>query len=107
MIQILVEYEINRIHKITITGHANSGPKGQDLVCASVSSIATGALNAIDQIARDHAELVLREKPDSLIQIQVKQDSQQLQDLLRMLVIQLKTLEIAQLNYIQIKEVYV
>lgn len=106
MIQVLVEQSAHRITKIKMTGHAESGPKGQDLVCAAASSIATGALNAIDQIASGQAELILLEKPESLIEIRVKSDSDDLQKLLKMFLIQLKTLEIAQFNYIQIKEVY-
>lgn len=29
----------NRIHKLKITGHAGTAPKGQDLVCCSVSTL--------------------------------------------------------------------
>ena len=39
--------DVEVVDSIEITGHANSGPYGQDLVCASVSSIITGAANAI------------------------------------------------------------
>jgi uncharacterized protein YsxB (DUF464 family) len=48
MVQVLVVRENDAIMNIKISGHANAGPKGYDLVCASISSIATGALNALD-----------------------------------------------------------
>jgi uncharacterized protein YsxB (DUF464 family) len=31
-----------------VTGHANSAPYGEDLVCAAVSAVVTGAINALD-----------------------------------------------------------
>ncbi len=105
MIQVLVERKTKFIQSITITGHADSGPKGQDLVCAAVSSIATGALNALDQLTQNQANLVYQETPEAKIQIHVLNDSSELQSLLEMLMIQLKTLAHTQKKYIQIQEV--
>jgi uncharacterized protein YsxB (DUF464 family) len=34
-----------------VTGHANSAPYGEDLVCAAVSAVITGGINALDLIA--------------------------------------------------------
>ena len=48
MIKALFELDATKVH-IHISGHANSGPHGHDLVCAGVSSITTGALNALQQ----------------------------------------------------------
>ncbi len=31
-----------------VTGHANSAPYGEDLVCAAVSAVMTGGINALD-----------------------------------------------------------
>ncbi|WP_163526472.1 ribosomal-processing cysteine protease Prp [Halobacillus ihumii] len=33
-----------------ITGHAESGPYGHDLVCAAVSAVSFGAVNAIESL---------------------------------------------------------
>lgn len=38
----------NKIVGIEVSGHANSGPIGLDLVCAGVSCIVTGGINALD-----------------------------------------------------------
>lgn len=46
MIKALFEISATSLH-IRISGHANSGPHGHDLVCAGVSSVAIGALNAL------------------------------------------------------------
>jgi uncharacterized protein len=31
-----------------VTGHANSAPYGEDLICAAVSAVVTGGINALD-----------------------------------------------------------
>jgi hypothetical protein len=105
MVQVLVVRENDAIMNIKISGHANAGPKGYDLVCASISSIATGALNALDAAYPDDVELSLSEVPDAVIEIKVLQNHQNLQALLRMLVIQVQTLAENQSKYITIKEV--
>ncbi len=51
MIQIDVLTQDSKILKIEVSGHAYSGEPGFDLVCAGVSSIAVGALNALPMLA--------------------------------------------------------
>ena len=34
---------------LTVSGHANSAPHGEDLVCAAVSGIVLGGINAFDE----------------------------------------------------------
>ncbi|TCT27122.1 hypothetical protein EDD68_101490 [Melghiribacillus thermohalophilus] len=48
----MIHVHIERNHQNDITafelkGHADSGPKGYDLVCAAVSAISFGAINAV------------------------------------------------------------
>lgn len=105
MIKVEVVRKNQLIQEITISGHADSGPKGYDLVCAAVSSIATGALNALDQITSKNVQLELTESPDAMIKIKVLQNKDELQLLLNMLIIQLKTVQESQQKYIHIKEV--
>lgn len=38
------------IYSVTITGHANSGPYGFDLVCAAVSALSIGAVNSLAEL---------------------------------------------------------
>jgi len=105
MIKVEVVRKNQLIQEITISGHADSGPKGYDLVCAAVSSIATGALNALDQIASKDVQLELTDNPDAMIKIKVLQNKDDSQLLLNMLLIQLRTVEEDQQKYIHIKEV--
>ncbi|MCI1985616.1 MAG: ribosomal-processing cysteine protease Prp [Lactobacillus sp.] len=37
--------------RFTMTGHADSGEYGQDIVCAAVSAVAIGAVNGIEALA--------------------------------------------------------
>lgn len=39
-----------RIHSFEMKGHANYAERGKDLVCAGATSVAFGAINAIDLI---------------------------------------------------------
>lgn len=105
MIRIRVHHVNHRIESIEITGHADSAPRGEDLVCAAVSSIATGALNAIDQLCPHEAKLSYQDHPEALIRIEVLKHSERLDGLLQFVLIQLKTVEVSQNQYIQIQEV--
>ncbi|MBO7573295.1 MAG: ribosomal-processing cysteine protease Prp [Bacilli bacterium] len=35
----------NQVNFLEVTGHANSAPYGQDLICAAVSAVITGGFN--------------------------------------------------------------
>src|SRR5699024_12152227 len=41
---------VEEISSFVVSGHANSGPYGQDLVCAAVSAVTFGAGNAVLEI---------------------------------------------------------
>ncbi|QGH35107.1 ribosomal-processing cysteine protease Prp [Gracilibacillus salitolerans] len=47
MINVIIEREQTYIKSFTLTGHAGSGPAGHDLVCAAVSAISFGSVNAV------------------------------------------------------------
>ena len=40
----------NQVNFLEIKGHANSAPYGKDLICAAVSAVITGGLNALRNI---------------------------------------------------------
>lgn len=105
MIKVEVVRKNQLIQEIIISGHADSGPKGYDLVCAAVSSIATGALNALNQLCSSDVQLSLTDNPDAMIKIKVLQNRDDLQLLLKMMLIQLSTVQESQQKYIHIKEV--
>lgn len=47
MIKVHITRHQGIVQEITISGHANSGEYGKDLVCAGVSSVTTGVCNTL------------------------------------------------------------
>ena len=47
-----------RITAFQITGHADAGPYGQDIVCAAVSALSISTINGLDKIV--HAKPVVQ-----------------------------------------------
>lgn len=50
MVKITYFYKNNSIDEVTIVGHANYSQLGTDIVCASISAIVIGTLNALDEM---------------------------------------------------------
>ena len=49
MIKIEATRNNGKIISLTVKGHANSAPKGEDLVCAAVSTVLVGGCNALKE----------------------------------------------------------
>ncbi|MGJ9386135.1 ribosomal-processing cysteine protease Prp [Salipaludibacillus sp. CF4.18] len=47
------------IHMFTMSGHADAGPYGQDLVCAGASAVSFGTVNAIAAICNTELDVEL------------------------------------------------
>ncbi len=46
MIKVKISYASNnQVNFLEVTGHANSAPHGEDIVCAGVSAVITGGFN--------------------------------------------------------------
>ncbi|WP_085509004.1 ribosomal-processing cysteine protease Prp [Thalassobacillus devorans] len=50
MIKVLIYRRDNEMNGFEISGHAESGPFGNDLVCAAVSAVSFGAVNAVMEL---------------------------------------------------------
>ena len=101
MINVKIKQHKDVVNEIQIKGHANYAEHGKDLVCASVSSISVGLLNAINE--KKHK--VDMKMDDSLINIKVLDiDNTDLQLMLYVAIIQLKTIEESYSNYIRIEK---
>lgn len=90
MIRVLVTLRQDQILKIEVKGHAGSDVHGKDLICAGVSTVGLGALNALDQLFTEDCELEMNE---NLISIGVIHNSDALQKCLNFLLLQLKMVE--------------
>lgn len=88
MIKVILTYHKDQVSEITITGHAQSGPYGQDIVCAGVSVACIGALNALDVLCHTDCDLYMG---DNCIDIKVINHTDVVQNSLNFLKIQLET----------------
>lgn len=55
MIKVKVTYQKEIVTSLTVSGHANSGEYGKDLVCAGVSAVVVGGLNSL----RNHSDFTI------------------------------------------------
>ena len=53
MIKVIYELKDDKYHSIYVSGHAQFEDKGKDLICAAVSSIMFGFMNALDELNED------------------------------------------------------
>lgn len=88
MIKVILTYHKDQVSSIQITGHAQSGPYGRDIVCAGVSVASIGALNALDVLCHEDCALQMQ---DNRIDIQVLNHTDKVQNSLDFLRIQLET----------------
>ena len=101
MIRVIVERKQELIKKLTITGHANAAPHGEDLVCAGVSAIGVGLLNALDLLAKDSCHMIMSEG-DIRIDVVTANDTNQM--ILNVGIIQLESIEEVYKKFIRIKK---
>ncbi|MEG0328439.1 MAG: ribosomal-processing cysteine protease Prp [Erysipelothrix sp.] len=101
MIKVSVLTEGNRYKGIRVSGHAYSGEPGFDLVCAGVSTVMIGSLNAFSELD-DDVNLKMNDSPLVAIDINQVNDSNQL--MFKFMLLQLKTIEETYPNYINIHE---
>lgn len=100
MIKVKVTKKHNQITTIVVSGHANSGEYGKDLVCAGISAVVIGALNALN----NHPSYAIDVK-DGYVSI----DTKMLQEehdaiVLETMLISLQTIEQNYRKYIKITE---
>lgn len=100
MIKVLITKQNSKYQTFQITGHSHSDVHGKDLVCAGVSSIVVGMLNAIDELAPN---CCVMEMDEGFTKIVVNNYNDKLHLLLESLRIQLNTIEFKYKKYIKIK----
>ena len=73
MIRVKVESNKKHITKVSILGHADYEEYGKDIVCSSVSSIATTTVNGIYEIDNTYLNVEAKEEGNMIITI-LKED---------------------------------
>lgn len=99
MITVSVETRNSEIVKLKLKGHAGFADYGKDIVCAGVSCITYGLLNAIDLMTQDSCNIISNDK---VISIEVNENSEKLQNILNTGLIQYKTVEECYPDFIKI-----
>lgn len=89
------------IEEMKVSGHAEYADKGKDLVCAGVSTIMIGSLNALDLLAKDTCDLQIKANQ---IQIKTKINTYDSQLIIKTVILQLETLKEKYSDYICIKQ---
>ena len=97
---ITIRYEIieDDYTYLDIRGHAEFAEYGRDLICASVSSIAFGLMNALDGI-----ENVTINEEDDHIEIINRSGSVKANNFMELTLIQLKTIEESYGGFIKVE----
>lgn len=107
MVIVKIRKRNNQIERINISGHAGSGPAGYDLVCAGVSAISFGAINAIYKLVKIVPEVEQRDDggyldisfPENIGET----EREKVQLLLEAMIVSLQTIEDEYGEYIRIK----
>ncbi len=99
MIEVTLHCHSEEFTKIVISGHANYGTEMMDVVCAQVSAISVGILNAIDEMCESSCNIQME---SGYIEIDVIHSNETLQTILNTAAIQLKTVEHTNYEYIKI-----
>lgn len=100
MVKVSVKFKKDVIVGIDVYDHANSGDYGQDLVCAGVSSICFGILNALDELCKDACVLEVK---DAYVSVALKDETcAKAQTILYTMYIQLQVMEHSYDKFIKI-----
>ena len=102
MIKVTINYLNDSINELIVKGHSNFAPKGSDIVCAGVSAIVTGGINAL--IIENKNKISYRVN-DGYVNVDVLDiDDDKLQLIMDVIVVQLKTIEESYKKYVKISE---
>ncbi|WP_164668485.1 ribosomal-processing cysteine protease Prp [Virgibacillus doumboii] len=97
MIKVTVYRMNNQIIGFELSGHADSGPYGYDLVCAGVSAVTFGSVNAVMELCQTDLDIEQGDKGGYLRVIIPDQSNERVMEKIQLLfdgmLISLKTIE--------------
>lgn len=99
MIKAFYGLEGNRFNYLSVKGHANADVYGKDLICASVSSIMFGFMNALDETGED---VEIKDLGNQII-ISSNSESEVVQNYFNLVLTQLKTIEESYSEFIKVE----
>jgi uncharacterized protein YsxB (DUF464 family) len=102
MIKVQINKTNNRYSSLIVSGHSNYDEHGKDIVCAGVSAVVTGGLNAL---AIENKNKISYRVEDGYVNVDVLDiENDRLQLIMDVIVIQLKTIEESYKKYVKISE---
>ena len=99
MISVNVSFMGKDVKSLTVSGHANYDEYGKDIVCAGVSAIVTGGINALEP----HIKNIEIINESNKLGVVVIENNEVIQVILNTMLIQLETIENSYKKYIKIK----
>jgi len=72
---VFVHNNSNRVSGFEITGHADSGPYGMDIVCAAVSALSIATVNGLTRVAKIEPKVESDDENGGLLKVQIPVDS--------------------------------
>ena len=102
MIKVKINKTNNKYSSLIVSGHSNYDEHGKDIVCAGVSAIVVGGLNAL---TIENKKKIFAKVDDGYVNIDVLDlNDDKLQLIIDVMVIQLKSIEESYKKYIKIYE---
>lgn len=107
MIDIQFHREGSKLMSVEISGHAEAGPYGHDIVCAAVSALSIGTVNSLIDIAEIPVDIVSAEDSGGYLKFTLPADLTQkqietAQILMKSLYLSLKSTEEEYSKYLRI-----
>lgn len=102
MIKVTIKYSNNNVNELEVKGHSNFAEKGKDIVCAGVSAIVIGGINAITSLTNFKINY---EVDDGYVKLTNLNDIE-VQKIIKVVIIQLKSVEDSYSKHIKIVESY-
>ena len=98
MISVNVTFIGKDVKTLIVSGHANYDKYGKDIVCAGVSAVVTGGINALENQV-ENIEIINEENK---LGVKVINSNEYIQIVLKTIIIQLETIERSYKKYIKI-----
>ena len=100
MINIIFHSEFSQLTGFEVSGHSMSAPKGEDIICAAVSSACLMTANTATEVVKIKADTIAM---DGKMCFFAKENSQSIQDLLSGLMLHLTELQKEYPDNIQVR----
>lgn len=100
MISVNVTFIGNDVKKLTVSGHANYDKYGKDIVCAGVSAIVTGGINALES----EIDNILVINKENELGVEIINSNEKIQIIINTILVQLQTIENSYAKYIKINK---